>query len=67
MVIHRDVVLTVGVVHTGLMYVLLYTPGRGLAGWDWFWVVIAALLDIGHWAAGATQRNQIPGRRPSAA
>jgi hypothetical protein len=33
----------------------------------WFWVVIAALLDIGHWAAGATQRNQIPGRRTSAA
>ena len=49
------------------MYVLLYTPGRGLSGWDWFWVVIAALLDIGHWAAGATQRNQIPGRRASAA
>ena len=50
-----------------LMYVLLYTPGRGLSGWDWFWVVLAALLDIGHWAAGATQRNQIPGRRASAA
>jgi hypothetical protein len=50
-----------------LMYVLLYTPGRGLTGWDWFWVVFAALLDIGHWAAGATQRNQIPGRRGAAA
>jgi hypothetical protein len=35
-----------------LIYVLLYTPGRGLSGWDWFWVVLAALLDIGHWAAG---------------
>jgi hypothetical protein len=50
-----------------LMYVLLYTPGRGLTGWDWFWVVVAALLDIGHWAAGATQRNQLPGRRTPAA
>ena len=50
-----------------LMYVLLYTPGRGLTGGDWFWVVLAGLLDIGHWAAGATQRNQLPGRRPSAA
>jgi hypothetical protein len=49
-----------------LMYVPLYTPGRGLSGWDWFWVVIAALLDIGH-RASATQRNQLPGRRPSAA
>ena len=50
-----------------LIYALLYTLGRGLTGWDWFWVVIAGLLDIGHWAAGATQRNQLPGRRPSAA
>jgi hypothetical protein len=29
--------------------------------------VFAAILDIGHWAAGATQRNQLPGRRASAA
>jgi hypothetical protein len=29
--------------------------------------VLAGLLDIGHWAAGATQRNQIPGRRTSSA
>jgi hypothetical protein len=50
-----------------LMYVLLYTPGRGLTGGDWFWVVIAALLGIGHWAAGATQRNQLAGRCPTAA
>jgi hypothetical protein len=46
-----------------LIYVLLYTPGRGLTGGDWFWVGLAALLDIGHWAASASQRNQIPGRR----
>jgi hypothetical protein len=39
-----------------LIYVLLYTPGRGLTGWDWFWVVIAGLLDLGHWGAGASQR-----------
>jgi hypothetical protein len=50
-----------------LIYLLLYTPGRGLSGWDWFWVVLAALLDIGHWGASATQRNQIPGRRASQA
>jgi hypothetical protein len=42
------------------MYVLLYTPGRGLSGWDWFWVVVAALLDIGHCGAGATQRMPVP-------
>jgi hypothetical protein len=45
-----------------LIYVLLYTPGRGLTGWDWFWVVLAALLDIGHLGASASQRDQLRGR-----
>ncbi|MBG0561251.1 hypothetical protein [Actinoplanes aureus] len=44
-----------------LIYVVLWTPGVGLNSWDWFWVVLAGLLDLAHWAAGATQRNQIPG------
>ena len=48
-----------------LIYLLLYTPGRGLSGWDWFWVGLAAMLDIVHWATSATQRNRLPGRRPS--
>ena len=49
-----------------LIYVLLYTPGRGVTGWDWFWVVLAALLDIGHWGTGISQRNQRPGWRTTA-
>jgi len=44
-----------------LIYVVLYTPGVGLSGWEWFWVVLAAVLDVTHWAASATQRRQIPG------
>ena len=48
---------------TTLIYVLLYTPGVGIVGWDWFWIGLAFLFDVGHWAASATQRNQIPGRR----
>jgi hypothetical protein len=44
-----------------LIYVLLYTPGRGLTGWEWFWVVVAALFDVGHWVASASQRRQLPG------
>ena len=44
-----------------LMYVLLYTPGIGLTGWDWFWVVLAGILDIAHWGSGWTQRRQVPG------
>jgi hypothetical protein len=46
-----------------LIYVLLYTPGVGLTGWEWLWVILAALFDIGHWGASYTQRNQIPGAR----
>ena len=46
---------------TTLIYVILYIPGVGLTGWGFFWVILAALLDIGHWGASYTQRNQIPG------
>jgi hypothetical protein len=48
-----------------LIYALLYTPGIGLTGWEWFWVVVAGLFDIFHWAAGASQRSQLTGRRSS--
>jgi len=41
-----------------LLYVILYTPGVGLTGWEWFWVVIAGLLDASHWGVSATQRRQ---------
>jgi hypothetical protein len=44
-----------------LMYVILYTPGLGLTGWEWFWVVIAGLFDVSHWAASISQRRQVPG------
>jgi hypothetical protein len=39
-----------------LMYVLFYTPGAGLTGWEWFWVVFAGVLDVAHMLAGARQR-----------
>jgi hypothetical protein len=43
-----------------LIYVILWQAG-GLSGFDWFWVALAALLDIGHWSASWTQRRQVPG------
>jgi hypothetical protein len=46
-----------------LMYAILYTPGIGLTGWEWFWVTVAALLDIAHLAVGASQRGDVPRRR----
>jgi hypothetical protein len=45
-----------------LMYTVLWEVG-GLHGWAWFWVVIAGVLDLSHWAATASQRNDLPGRR----
>ena len=41
-----------------LMYVILWRSG-GLDGWDWLWVGLAALFDLAHWAAGATQRRPV--------
>jgi hypothetical protein len=43
-----------------LIYVLLWTAG-GLSNGDWFWVILAALLDIGHWGGSWTQRRDAPG------
>jgi hypothetical protein len=47
---------------TTLMYVLLWTPGIGLVSWDWFWLVMAILIDVMHWAqTGYSNRERIPG------
>lgn len=51
---------------TTLMYVILFSPGIGLTGWDWFWLVLAVVLDITHYTNTAySNRNRIPGYTPS--
>jgi hypothetical protein len=46
---------------TTLFFVVLWPP-HGLAGFDWFWLVLAVLLDISHWASsGWANRARIPG------
>jgi hypothetical protein len=30
-----------------LIYVIVYTPGVGLVGFDWFWVILAVILVLG--------------------
>jgi hypothetical protein len=40
-----------------LLYAVLWTVG-GLSGWAWFWVALAAVLDIGHSATAAANRRQ---------
>ena len=47
---------------TTLMYVLLWSPGIGLIGFDWFWLILALVLDIGQIAGtGYANRDRVPG------
>lgn len=48
---------------TTLIYVFVYVPGVGLTGWGFLWLVLALLCDLGHWSAGYTQRDRVPGVR----
>jgi hypothetical protein len=42
---------------TTLVYALFYSPIGGVDGIEWFWVVLAFLLDIGALGAGARSRR----------
>ncbi len=43
------------------MYTILWSV-TGLTGWDWLWVGIAFVLDLGHYSYSAYgNRDQIPG------
>jgi hypothetical protein len=48
---------------TTLMYILLWSP-TGLTGWDWLWIVLAVVLDLGHYGyTGYTNRQALPGNK----
>ena len=50
------------------MYVLLWSPGIGLTGWDWMWLILAVFCDLMHYSSTAySNRNQIPGYTAPAA
>jgi hypothetical protein len=47
---------------TTLMYVILAWGVGSINGWDWFWIVMAVIVDVMHWAqTGYSNRNRIPG------
>jgi hypothetical protein len=49
---------------TTLMYVLLWQPG-GLIGWDWLWLGLALLIDIGGLGGTAYgNRDRLPAYAP---
>ena len=43
---------------TTLLYAVLHVPGESLGGWEWFWIVIAGIIDLSHLAATATRRDE---------
>jgi hypothetical protein len=47
---------------TTLMYVILWRSPMGITGFDWFWLVLAVVLDLMHWSSTTYyNRNRIPG------
>ena len=46
---------------TTLMYVLLVYGVGALNGWDWLWIGLALVLDLGHYFGGFQNRKGIPG------
>ena len=45
---------------TTLMYVLLWSP-TGLTGWDWLWLLLAFLIDLGGIGSSAySNRDRVP-------
>jgi len=45
-----------------LIYVILYTPGIGLTGWEWFWVILAGVFDLAHLGASIARRRELMAR-----
>ena len=49
---------------TTLMYVLLWSPS-GVGGWDWLWLVLALLIDLGAiGGSGWANRNRFGASAP---
>ncbi len=47
---------------TTLMWVVLWNPATGISGFDWFWLALAVVLDLGGAASsGYANRDRAPG------
>lgn len=45
---------------TTVMYMLTWSPA-GIQGWDWLWIVLGLIMDVGHWAQMGYNRKGVPG------
>jgi hypothetical protein len=44
---------------TTLMWLFLGAPPAEIAGFDWFWIVLAVSIDLGHYASSYAQRSTV--------
>lgn len=42
---------------TTLAYTLVWLPGGHVEGWDWFWIALALLIDLGPGGAAGRRRR----------
>jgi hypothetical protein len=47
--------------YTTIMYVLVWSPATGVAGWDWIWILLGVGLDVMKWGQIANNRKEVPG------
>jgi hypothetical protein len=47
--------------YTTIMYVLVWSPGIGVTGWDWIWILLGVWLDVAKWSRIVQERRGIPG------
>jgi len=42
---------------TTLMYLIAWSPGNGVTGWDWILIVLGVALDVGSYGARQAKRR----------
>ena len=47
--------------YTTIMFLLAWSPGLGIVGWDWMWIFLGVLLDFWKWSSIVQNRRGIPG------
>jgi len=52
--------------YTTVMFMLVWTPVTGIAGWDWMWIILGLMLDVMKWGQVANNRRSVPGYPESA-
>lgn len=44
--------------YTTLAYSLVFDPGIGVTGWNWFWVALGIFLDLTSYGGGGASRSK---------